>query len=317
MNKNQRFLYSSSAYMNGAFVPFKEANLSIASASVQYGLSTYTALNVIKTVEGLSGFRLKEHYNRLVSSAKVLGMLEFDTHCSYKEFKNILTELLDKNKIGESVIVRINYFIDAIMAGTRIHDLPVGLSMFLFPFVDYFTKPTLDVCVSSWRRVADDAIPPRAKVTGSYVNSSLMKSEALLNGYDDCIALDHSGHVAEGAVANIFMVRNGILITPSESSDILEGITRNTVMRIAVELSIPTQVRAVDRSELYIADELFFSGSSAKIWPIGSVDRRKIGNGEYGRITKLIADAYAEVQSGIATIDKNWLTDVTPKKGKK
>lgn len=308
MNKNHEFLNSTTVYMNGKYLPFSKANVSIASATVQYGLSVYTALNVIKTEDGLCGFRIKDHYIRLTQSAKVLGMLDFEKYCSYDDFKAILTGLISKNNVDQSVIVRINYYIDEIMAGTRIHDLPVGLSMFILPFGDYFSKPTLDVCVSSWRRVPDDAIPPRAKVTGSYVNSSLMKSEAILNGYDDCIALDQHGHVAEGAVANIFMVRNGILITPSESADILEGITRNTVLRIAVELGIPTQVRTIDRSELYIADELFFSGSSARIWPITSVDKRLVSTGERGPLTKQIAEAYSDIQLGKSTIERSWLT---------
>lgn len=316
MNKNHSFLNSSVAYVSGKFVPFGQATLSIASAPVQYGLSVYTALNVVHTKEGLLGFRLKDHYQRLCNSAKVLGMQSFESYCSYESFIQLISTLIVKNKLNQSVIVRINFYVDAIMAGTKIHDLPVGLSLFVLPFADYFAKPTLDVCVSSWRRIADDAIPPRAKVTGSYVNSSLMKSEALLNGYDDCIALDHNGHVAEGAVANIFIVRNGILITPSESSDILEGITRNTVLRIAVELGIPTQVRTIDRSELYIADEVFFSGSSARIWPIVSVDRRVIGSGKQGPMAKQLAEAYSEIQAGKSTIDRSWLTALPLKKEK-
>lgn len=297
--------------MNGMYVPFSEANVSIASASVQYGLSVYTALNVISGSEGMLGFRLRDHYERLANSAKILGMRDFKVSCSYERFKKVITTLLEKNSVKDSVIVRINYYIDEIMAGTRIHDLPTGLSMFLLPFGDYFSKPVLDVCVSSWTRIPDSALPPRAKVTGSYVNSSLMKSEAMINGYDDCIALDQHGHIAEGAVANIFMVRNGILITPSESSDILEGITRNTVMRIAIELGIPTQVRTIDRSELYIADELFFSGSSARIWPIVSVDRRDIGDGKKGPITSQIAEVYSDIQLGKSIVDNNWLTNLS------
>jgi len=308
MNKNHAFLNTSVVYMNGSFVSFSDANVSIASAPVQYGLSVYTALNIVYTKDGLLGFRLTDHYERLCNSAMVLGMRSFESHCTYELFRNSIAKLLAKNKVKQSVIVRINYYIDAIMAGTKIHDLPVGLSMFMVPFSDYFSKPTLDVCVSSWRRVADDAIPPRAKATGSYINSSLMKSEALLNGYDDCIALDHNGHVAEGAVANVFIVRKGILITPSESSDILEGITRNTVLRIAVELGIPTQIRTIDRSELYIADEVFFSGSSARIWPIVSIDRRVIGNAKQGVVTAQLAEAYAEVQNGKITLDRSWIT---------
>ena len=302
--------------MNGKFVPFKEAHLSIASASVQYGLSVYTALNVVHCEQGLLGFRLEDHYQRLCNSAKVLGMQSFESQCSYGLFRELISKLVTKNNVDQSIIVRINYYVDAIMAGTKIHDLPVGLSMFVLPFSDYFSKPTLDVSVSSWRRIADDAIPPRAKVTGSYVNSSLMKSEALLNGYDDCIALDSSGHVAEGAVANIFIVRNGILITPSESSDILEGITRSTTLRIAVELGIPTQIRSIDRSELYIADEVFFSGSSARIWPISSIDKRVIGSGKQGPLTTQLAKAYSDIQTGKSTIDRSWITALSLKKEK-
>jgi branched-chain amino acid aminotransferase len=316
VNKNHSFLDSSVAYIDGTFVPFSEATLSIASAPVQYGLSVYTAFNIVYSERGFLGFRLKDHYQRLCNSAQVMGMQSFESYCNYESLVQLISTLVAKNNLDQSVIVRINYYVDAIMAGTQIHDLPVGLSMFVLPFTDYYTKSTLDVCVSSWRRIADDAIPPRAKVTGSYVNSSLMKSEALLNGYDDCIALDHNGHVAEGAVANIFIVRNGILITPTESSDILEGITRNTVQRIAVELGIPTQVRAIDRSELYIADEIFFSGSSARIWPIASVDRRIIGSGRQGPVTAQLAGAYSDIQAGKSTIERSWLTALPLKKEK-
>lgn len=308
---NLSFLQGSTVYANNKYVPFKKATVSIASSPVQYGLAVYTACNVNVVGQQLVGFRLKDHYNRLVRSAKILGMQDFKKHCSYDEFLQIIKKLMNQNNIQQPMIVRFTYYVDSIMAGTKIHDQPTALAAFMLPFSEYFSKPTLDVCVSSWRRISDDALPARAKITGSYVNSSLMKSEALQNGYDDCIALDSHGHVAEGAVANIFIVRDGVLLTPSMSTDILEGITRDTVIKIAEYLKIPVKERSIDRSELYAADELFFSGSSARIWPISSVDKRTIGNvTKSGPITKLIADTYYLVQHKNTALNSSWYTDV-------
>ena len=176
----------------------------------------------------------------------------------------------------------------------------------------FYPKKGADVCVSSWQRTPDNAIPSRAKVNGSYVNAALMKNEALVNGYDEAIALDANGHVTEGTVANLYMVRGGVLITPDQSADILEGITRDTVQRLAKYLNIPVKERAIDRSELYVADELFYCGSSARITPILSVDRRRVKSGKKGVITKQIASCYEKVQLGTLTIAKDWLTTVRP-----
>lgn len=307
---NEAFLTSLVVYMKGEYLPFEKATLSVASSPVQYGLAVYTACNVTLCGQQLVGFRLTDHYQRLVRSANILGMTDFSEHYSFDAFISIIKKLLRQNKTSQEVIVRLTYYVDGVMSGTKIHDQPTGLAAFLLPFGDYFSKPTLDVCVSSWRRLADDAMPARAKITGSYVNSSLMKSEALLNGYDDCISLNSHGHVAEGAVANIFMVRDNELITPSKSSDILEGITRDTVIRIAREKGIAVLERTIDKSELYIADELFFSGSSARICPIVSVDKRKIGNLNIGKMTKQIMDAYAQVQHKKLVIENSWYTNL-------
>jgi branched-chain amino acid aminotransferase len=151
-------------------------------------------------------------------------------------------------------------------------------------------------------------IPSRAKVNGSYLNGSLMKNEALINGYDDAIAIDTSGHVTEGTVANIFLVRKGILITPDTSTDILEGITRDTIIRVAADMNIPVAERAVDRSELYAADEAMFVGSSARITPIISIDRRPVGTGKPGNITGRLSEHYSDLQRGL--LARNWLTSV-------
>jgi branched-chain amino acid aminotransferase len=258
---NEAYLEQTTVYMDGKYVAFKDATISVASSPVQYGLAVYTACNINQYGSKLTGFRLRDHYGRLVNSARIIGMEDFALHCTYEDFVSIIKNLISKNNVSVPIIVRFTYYISSIMAGTKIHDQPTALAAFLLPFGDYFAKQSLDVCVSSWRRIADEALPARAKITGSYVNSSLMKSEALQNGYDDCIALDSHGHVAEGAVANIFIVKNGILVTPSVSTDILEGITRDVVIKIAKHLGIGVEERTVDRSELYtLPMNYFFQG---------------------------------------------------------
>jgi branched-chain amino acid aminotransferase len=299
--------YAPTAYFCGKFVDESEAVIPVTHAAFQYGLSVYTAANLIRKDDNVLGFRLADHYKRLCNSAKILNMQPLEKTITYDDFLSIVQGLIDKNSLSTSAIIRINYFVDSRMAGTKIDGLPCSISAFLLPFGAYYHKPSLDVMVSSWRRVNDNAIPPRAKVTGSYVNSSLMKSEALRNGFDDCIALDAHGHVSEGAVANLFMIRDRVLVTPSVESDILEGITRDTILEIAKTLGLVIQTRAIDRTELYIADELFFSGSSARIMPISSVDHRQIGNGDIGDITKRLAEKYAKIQGGDEIIHVAWL----------
>jgi branched-chain amino acid aminotransferase len=171
----------------------------------------------------------------------------------------------------------------------------------------------VNVCVSSWTRNFDNAIPSRAKVNGSYANASLMKNEALLNGYDDAIALDATGQVTEGTVANVFLVRNGVLITPHVGSDILEGITRDSVMQIARDMNIPVEERAVDRTELYIADEAFLCGSSARITPIISIDKRMIGDGAIGEVTRKVSEKYEAAQRGTMELYSTWRTPIEMK----
>ncbi|GAG53145.1 unnamed protein product, partial [marine sediment metagenome] len=170
-----------------------------------------------------------------------------------------------------------------------IYSLPLGM------YLD--TNKAISVCTSSWDRISDNAIPPRAKISGSYVNAALQKTEAIMNGYDEAIVLSTDGrHVSEGSAMNVFMVRNGMLITPPVTNDILEGITRNTVIELASRMNdLKVVERPIDRTELYIADELFFCGTGAQIAPIGSVDKRVVGNGEMGPITRMIQELYFKI----------------------
>ncbi len=294
--------YSKSiAFFRDSFIPFSDASLSIASSPVLYGLAIYTvfSLNWNEKEKKLYIFRLEDHYKRLVSSAKIMDFNLFEKSWSYEKFEKMIFELVKKNNIKENALVRVSVFVDALLAGTKIHDLPHSLSAYVYPMGEILPRSGVNLCVSSWVRNSDNAIPARAKVNGGYVNSALMKNEAILNGYDDAIALDVHGNVTEGTVANLFLASDGKLITPSSNFDILEGITRDSIMKIARDLKIEVVERAVSRSELYRADEAFISGSSARITPILSIDKRSIGNGKPGPITLKLLKKYEEVQKGM------------------
>jgi len=300
-------------FFRDKLVPFRDANVSIASSPVLYGLSVYTVFSVNWNADEkkLYVFRLKDHYARLVNSARIMDFNLFAPAWPYEKFEETMLGLIRANKVEESVLVRATIFVDALIAGTKIHGLPQALAAYIYPMGQILPRSGVHVCVSSWTRNADNAIPSRAKVNGGYANSSLMKNEAILNGYDDAIALDAQGHVTEGTVANIFIVRNGKLITPAPTNDLLEGITRASIMEIARDMNIPVEERAVDRSELYIADEAFLCGSSARLIPILSVDKRTVGAGVAGPITKSLSDQFDVVQKGggVAT-EKGWLIKI-------
>lgn len=297
-------------YFRDQWVPFNEANLSIASSPVLYGLSVYTVFNAIwnEDKKELNVFRLKDHYNRLCNSASIMDFENFEDKYSYEEFEKMMKELLHKNKVQENALVRVTLFIDELVAGTKINGLKNSMSAYVYPMGEILPKSGVNVCVSSWTRASDNMIPARAKVNGQYVNASLMKNEALQNGYDEAIALDASGHVSEGTVANLFIIRDGKLITPDMATDILEGITRSSIIEIANELGIEHEQRTIDRTELYIADEAFMCGSSANVTPILSIDKRKVGNGKIGKITKMISDEYSKIQKGENPKFAKWIS---------
>lgn len=307
---SQFILTDSQVFLGNDFVPFSQANVSIASSPVLYGLSIYTVFGARYTPERqLLAFRLRDHYDRLVRSAQIMDFHSFAEQWSFDRFEETMKELLRRNQVQEDVLVRATVFIDELIAGTKIHNLRNTFTAYVYPLGELLSRKGVNVGVSSWMRTPDNAIPSRAKVNGSYVNASLMKNEALLNGYDDAIAIDEHGHVAEGTVANLFLVRGGVLITPDASTDILEGITRNTVLTISREEGIPVVERSVDRSELYLADELFFSGSSVCVTPILSVDKRPVSS-QAGPITQRINAAYDAVQLGRNQQHRDWLTAI-------
>jgi branched-chain amino acid aminotransferase len=295
------------SYLRGNYIPFNEANLSIASSSVLYGMSIYTVFNVIARDNELYTFRLRDHYNRLCNSSNIMGMTSFDTFITYSKFEEKIKELLKQNNLKENALVRVAYFIDENAIGTKIRGLKTEMSMYILPAKPFYGKDAIDTCISSWIRVADNMIPPRAKVNGSYANACLMKNEALIKGFDDAIAINSAGYISEATVANIFIVKDGKLYTPDTNSDILEGITRNTVMAIAKHLNIECVEKKITKEELYNADEVFLSGSSANIVSVKSVDGREIPK---NYVTKLVSSTYERIRMRELVLDLEWCVKI-------
>ncbi len=285
----------SHAYFGEEIIPIEKAQLSIASSAVLYGLSVYTVFPVVRTGDSLSAFRLKDHYERLIRSARIIGIDTFEKDWTYARFENTVRDVVRANTLPAHSFVRATIHVNELLPGTRSRGLKTTLSIFIYEAAPIIPQDGARIKTSVWRRVPDYAIPSRAKVNGAYVNSVLGKQDALDSGYDDCLFLDAEGHVCELSAANIFIVRDGILSTPHQASDILEGINRRTVLELANTLGIQTSERAIDLTELYIADEVFACGTSAFIAPITEIDARKIGSLGSNPITQKIKEHFTSI----------------------
>ena len=227
------------------------------------------------------------------------------------EHLDILKNLLKKDNFKSDVYIRPIIYKSADRIGPHLMDNPDKYLVFAFPMKDYFVNKGLRACVSTWRRNSDNSIPPRAKINGAYVNASLISTEARMNGFDEAIVLSQSGKVAEGAAMNLFLVMNGKLVTTTTTSEILTGVTRNTIIQLAKEvLGWEVEERVIDRSELYSADEAFFCGTGAQIVPICSIDNRNIGNGEVGEKVLELQKLYFDVVKGKVPKYKEWCMPV-------
>ncbi len=305
-------LEKTEVFLRNKFVSFSQANLSVASSSVLYGLSVYTVFGATRdaTNNCLQIFRLQDHYQRLINSAKVMDLSDFEQKWNFERFADTAQSLLKRNNISEDVLIRATVFVDELAAGTRMHGLANALSMYVYPFGEIMAQSGVHICISGWQRNSDKAIPSNLKANGSYVNASLMKNAALMDGYDDAIALNDRGQVSEGTVANIFIVKDGELITPDSSSDILIGITRDSILQLAKHAKIPCIERPMKKDELFAANEAFFCGSSANITPILSIDKRSVGDGTTGPLTRKFIEAYSSARHGNTSDSSHWLTEV-------
>ena len=297
-------------FLKDQIIPIEEAGLSIASSGVLYGLSVYTVFPVSMTAKGTFGFRLPDHYQRLINSARIIGINTFETDWTYEKFLATVKGLIQANNIKENVFVRATVHVDELLPGTRSRGLSTSLSIFLYEAKPIVPQDGMRLKTSVWRRIPDYAIPSRAKVNGAYVNSVLAKQDALDSGYDDCIFLDINGHVCELSAANIFIVRQGTIITPDNANDLLEGINRQTIMEIAEDLGLPCRVRNIDLTELYIADEVFACGTSSFVAPVKEIDGRVIGNGQIGTLTTKLRKRHEEILAGTNPADDKYLVSL-------
>jgi branched-chain amino acid aminotransferase len=296
------------AFLGDRIVPIAEANISVASAAVLYGLSVYTVFRVSATPEGPAAFRFGDHWQRLVNSARIIGIDTFETEWDQARFLDAVRETILANEITEDAFVRATVHVSELVPGVRSRGLATTVSLFVYEAACILPATGARLKTSVWRRIPDYAIPSRAKVNGAYVNSVLARQDALDSGYDDCVFLDMDGHVCELSAANIFLVRDGVIHTPNHASDILEGISRRTIIEIARDEGFAVTERTIDLTELYIADEAFACGTSANLTPVIEIDKRNVGNREAGPITKRLQEIYREVLEGKVEKYQHYLT---------
>lgn len=299
------------AFFEGKFVDVNDAKVSIMTNALQYGTGVFGGIRGYynKEKQFLSVFRVEDHFRRFLSSFNILGV---SIKYSHKELVEILLEIVKRNKPKTDVYFRpFGYAGSTNFSPNLKQDLVFSYSLHMVPLGEYLpVDKGLSVKVSSWRRVSDNAIPSRAKISGSYINSALANKEAIDNGYDEAIVLTGNGHVAEGSAENFFMVRDGVLITSAKSDDILEGITRRSIIQMAKDEGISVEERSIDRTELYIADEAFFSGTGVQVAWISSIDGRMVGNGKRGPVASKLQDLFFEVVRGNSKKYEKWCTKV-------
>ena len=299
------------AWFEGKFVPLSEARIPVMTHGFLYGTATFEGIRAYWNEEQGQLYLLKalDHFRRMSRSAKVLLM---KLPMSPEELVALTVDLLRRNDYHQDTYVRPTLYKSSEIIGVRLHNLEQQLLIFAVPFGEYIANDRgLTAQVVSWRRNSDQALPARAKIVGGYANSAFSKSEAVLNGYDEAIVLTMDGHVSEGSAENLFIVRDGKLITPPVTDDILEGITRTGLVQLArEELGIETIQRQIDRSELYSCDEVFLCGTGAQISPVVEIDHRSIGTGDVGPITRQLASLYFDVVRGKMPTYMDWLTPI-------
>lgn len=299
------------AYIRGQYVPEDQATINIRTHAFLYGTSLFEGIRGYwnESHEAIYLFRAREHFERLLKNANLIFL---ESPLDLDGLMEVSCELVKKNAYRSNVYIQPRLYKSGFVMPPRLEDIESDICYFMLPMGDYLdTEKGLNVCVSSWRRISDNAIPPRGKISGAYVNSGLAMAEAHMNGFDDCILLSESGYVSEGSGMNLFMVRNGVLITPSATENILEGITRGSVIELAQnELGLRVEERAIQRTELYVADEVFFTGTAAQIAHVSKIDHRPIGSEKAGPITQQLQTLYDDVVHGNVPKYSHWLTEV-------
>lgn len=299
------------AYFQGNIVPYAEAKISVLTHGFNYGTAVFGGLRAYWNAEKeeLYLFRPIDHYRRFLNSAKLLRM---ELNHTPESLTQVTVNLIRQDNYRQDIYIRpIAYKADEVI-GVRLHDLRDELAIVALPFERYLKNDTnAHVTFSTWRRIDDNAIPARGKISGAYINSAFIKTDAMLAGYDEALVLTQEGHVSEGSAMNVFMVKDGTLITPPITENILEGITRRAVIELAQgELGVTTQERPIDRTEVYLCDELFLTGSAAQIVAVTRIDHRPVGSGVMGPITAALREAFEKAIRGCLPKYHHWNTPV-------
>jgi branched-chain amino acid aminotransferase len=302
-----------SAFLRGEFMPLDQANISVRTHAFLYGTAVFEGVKAywIEKDSQMAVFRMQDHYKRLLQSCHILRLRSPYT---LAEMGNLTTELIRRNQCQSATYIRPIVYKADLRIGPilTVENTKDDFCLFTVPMDGYLnTEDGLHVGVSSWRRLDDNAIPARAKVNGAYVNTALAKTDGHLAGFNDVIVLTQEGHVAEGSAMNLFLVRDGQLITSSVTENILEGITRSTIAELAEqELGLKTISRPIDRTELYVADEAFFVGTATELAPITRIDHRPVGDGKLGNISLKLKDLFDKAIHGHLPKYEHWLTRV-------
>ena len=295
-------------WFDGKIVRDEDAKVPVMTHAIHYGTSVFEGLRGYWNSKNLYIFRLEDHIKRFRNSGKVYSIsLRFTD----KEIANAVIELCKKNNVKESCYIRPFYFVGK--HGINLHvteNTPTHAVIVMFPFGELFNKNGIKVGISSWRRIHDISTPPLAKMGGNYLNSILATQESKRNGYDEAVLLDHLGNISEAPGENIFIIRDGKLLTPPPSSSALEGITKDSVIKIAKDLGYQTVEREIPRTEIYFSDEVFLTGTAAEITPVISVDGKMIGDGKVGKITGKIRTIYSDIITGKNKKYSKWITPV-------
>jgi branched-chain amino acid aminotransferase len=295
---------------NGNWINWDDANLHVLSHVVSYGSAVFEGIRCYDTKQGPAIFRLREHMQRLINSARIYRM---ELPYSVDQFSSVATELVRRNNLNACYVkpIALRGYGDV---GVNPLGSPIELYMACWSWGAYLGPDALakgvEVGVSSWTRIAPNTLPAMSKAAANYMNSQLIRMEASFNGYAEGIALDSDGHVSEGSGMNVFLVHDGTLYTPPLSTSILPGITRDAVVTLAHDLGIPFKETVVPREMLYIVDEVFFVGTAVEITPIRSVDHIQVGNGVAGPVTRRLQEEFFAITSGNKPDKHNWLTPV-------
>ena len=297
---------TSKIWHNGNLIPWEQANIHVMSHVIHYGSSVFEGIRCYGQPQGSAIFRLPEHMQRLLDSAKIYRIA---VPFSLDELCSAVVDVIEANGVAPCYIrpiVLLGYG----EIGVNPKGSPVEVYIANFPWGKYVSGESADVCISSWNRLAPNTLPAMATAGANYMNSQLIRMEAETNGYAEGIALDVNGQVSEGSGENVFVVRNGVIYTPTLGNSALSGITRDSVLTIARHLGFTVSEQAIPREMLYIADEVFFTGTAAEVTPIRSIDRIVVGDGKPGEITRKIADEYFGIANGLKPDRFGWLTPV-------